>query len=84
MDKLTTLLSGKKKILTMVLGLVTGLSIVFGLDQNTVNVIAGSVVAIGSVISYMVTEGKIDIERLKAAGESVNSVLDKFNKDVHE
>lgn len=85
MDKLTSLLSGKKKILTMILGVVTGLSIVFGLDQGDVNIIAGSVVAISSVISYMMAEGKIDIERIKAAAESVNNVLDSFNdKETEE
>lgn len=89
MDKLTSLLSGKKKILTMILGVVSGLSIVFGLDQGDVNIIAGAVVAVSSVVGYIATEGRIDLERIKAAAESVNDVIDSFKgkeepKDVQE
>ena len=70
------LLSGKKKLITMILGIVSGLAIAFGLDQSEISSVAGAVVAVGSVISYMIAEGKIDVERIKTAADSVNEVLE--------
>lgn len=62
-------LSGKKKILTMIFGVISGLSIVFGLDQSEIGTIAGAVVMLGSVISYIIAEGRIDIARITNALE---------------
>ena len=73
---MNNLLSGKKKLITMILGIVSGLAIAFGLDQSEISAIAGAVVAVGSVISYMVAEGRIDVERIKTAADAVNDVID--------
>ena len=75
-------LSGKKKILTMILGLVSGLAFAFGLDQGEISTIAGAVVAVFSVVSYLIAEGKIDVERIKTAAEAVNDVVDSMTDDV--
>ena len=69
-------LSGKKKIITMILGVVSGLAIAFGLDQGEVNIIAGAVVSVVSVGGYLIAEGKIDVERIKTAAQDVNEVID--------
>lgn len=73
---MTNFLSGKKKILTMILGIVSGLAMIFGLEQTDVNVISGAIVAVGSVISYLMVEGKIDVERLRSAAIAVNEAFD--------
>lgn len=73
---MNNLLSGKKKIITMILGIVSGLAIAFGLDQSEVSAVAGAVVAVGSVISYMLAEGRIDVERIKTAADAVNNALE--------
>ena len=73
---MNNLLSGKKKLITMILGIVSGLAIAFGLDQSEISAIAGAVVAVGSVVSYMVAEGRIDVERIKTAADAVNDVID--------
>ncbi len=41
-------------------GLITGIALVFGVDEGVINTIAGAVVAASSVVSYIVTEGRID------------------------
>ena len=69
-------LSGKKKIITMILGVVSGLAIAFGLDQGEINIIAGAVVSVVSVASYMFAEGKIDVERIKNTAQGVNDVIE--------
>lgn len=79
---MTNFLSGKKKILTMILGVVSGLLIAFGLEPTEVNVIAGAVVAVGSAVSYLLVEGKIDVERIKNAAIAVNDAIEYFVDDV--
>ena len=70
-----------KKILTMILGIVSGLAIAFGMEPNEVNVIAGAVVAVVSAASYLFVEGKIDVERIKHAADAVNEVIEYFGDD---
>ena len=88
---MTNFLSGKKKILTMILGIVSGMAMIFGLEQTEVNVISGAIVAVGSVISYLIVEGKIDVERLRNAAIAVNDAFDyigeaepeyEYNEDI--
>lgn len=78
---MTNFLSGKKKILTMILGIISGLLIAFGLEPSEVNVIAGAVVAVVSAASYLFVEGKIDVERIKHAADAVNDVIEYFGDD---
>ena len=73
---MTNFLSGKKKILTMVLGIVSGLLIAFGLDWSEVSVVAGAVVSAASAVSYLLVEGKIDVERIKRAAEDINEIIE--------
>ena len=78
---MNNMLSGKKKLITMILGIVSGLAIAFGLDQSEISAVAGAVVAVGSVISYMIAEGRIDVERIKTAADAVNDVIDIIDGD---
>lgn len=62
-----------RKLWAAVAGLVMGLSMVFGLDENTVSTVSGAVVSVASVIAYIVTEGKVDAA---AVGDAVGKVQD--------
>ena len=81
---MTNWLSGKKKILTMILGVISGLAIVFGLDQGEISTIAGAVVSVISVGGYLIAEGKIDVERIKNAAEAVNDAVDALDDDIDD
>ena len=68
-----------RKLWTAVLGIVSGLSIVFGADQGVISTLSGAVVSVASVIAYIVTEGKIDaasvadtIEKLQQAEKALS------------
>ena len=65
-----------RKLWAAVVGLVTGLAMIFGLDQNTVSTVAGAVVSVASVITYITTEGKVDAAAVKTAVESVQSAAE--------
>lgn len=51
-----------RKLWAAVAGVFTGLAMAFGLDENTVNTVAGAVVSVVSVVAYILAEGKIDAE----------------------
>ena len=56
-----------RKLWAAAAGIVTGLAMVFGLDESTISSVAGAVVSMASVVSYIITEGKVDAESVKKA-----------------
>lgn len=82
MNTIKTFLQGKKKILTAIIGVLSGLAIIFGVDQNEVSTISGALVSIVSVAGYLIAEGKIDVERIKNAAEDVNAAIDVLDNDA--
>lgn len=61
-----------RKLWAAVAGIVTGLAMVFGLDENTISSVAGAVVSVASVVAYIVTEGKVDAQSVKTTAEEKN------------
>ena len=58
-----------RKLWAAAAGIVTGLAMVFGLDEGTISPVAGAVVSVASVVSYIIAEGKVDAEGIKKAVE---------------
>ena len=56
-----------RKLWAAIAGVVTGLAMVFKLDESTISSVAGAVVSVASVVSYIITEGKLDAESIKKA-----------------
>lgn len=65
-----------RKLWAAVAGIVTGVAMVFGLDEGTINTVAGAVVAVASVLTYIITEGKVDAAAVKKAVESVQDAAE--------
>lgn len=65
-----------RKLWAAAAGIVTGLAMVFGLDENTVSTVAGAVVSAASVIAYIMGESKADAAGAtgKATGELLESL----------
>lgn len=49
-----------RKLWTAVVGVLTGLAMAFGLDENAIGSVAGAVVSLASVVTYITTEGRVD------------------------
>lgn len=64
-----------RKFLSMVVGVIMGLALAFGLDEGTISTVAGSVVSLVSVIVYVITEGKIDAA---AVGQAAKELEDLY------
>lgn len=65
-----------RKLWAAIAGIVTGLAMVFGLDETVISTVAGAVVSVVSVVVYIVTEGRVDAEGVKNAVESVQDAVD--------
>ena len=78
MDVLLRKLSSRK-LWAAFAGVVTGLAMVFGLDETVISTVAGAVVSLMSLVTYIVTEGKIDAEAVKNTVEDVKDVVDVVN-----
>ena len=62
-----------RKLWAAVAGIVTGLAMVFGLDEGTMSSVAGAVVSVSSVVAYIITEGKVDEAAAKKAVKEVRA-----------
>lgn len=65
-----------RKLWTAVAGIVAGLAMAFGLDESMIATTAGAVVSLASVVTYIVTEGKVDARSIKNAVEAVQDAAD--------
>ena len=71
-----------RKLWAAAAGVVTGLAMVFGLDGNVINTVAGAVVSVMSVVTYIITEGKVDAAAVGEAANKVQESIDKITEDV--
>lgn len=62
-----------RKLWAAVVGIITGLAMVFGLDESTINSVAGAVVSVTSVVAYIITEGKVDAANAKRTARETMS-----------
>lgn len=65
-----------RKFLTCVAGIVMGLSMAFGADENAVGTIAGAVTSIVSIATYIFVEGSIDAEAVGQIKDTVDKIGD--------
>lgn len=75
-----------RKLWAMIIGVASGLAMVFGLDEHIIMDVSGAVVALASLVTYIVAEGKIDAAAAKAALEAAQGalVLIPEEEDEHE
>ena len=55
-----------RKLWAAVAGVVAGLAMVFGLDEGTISNVAGAVVSAASLVTYIITEGRVDAAHKEA------------------
>lgn len=70
MRKLTS-----RKLWMAIAGVATGVAIALGVDGGDITNVAGAITAVASVITYIVTEGRIDAESVKNAIEATEDAV---------
>ena len=68
------------KFLTAAAGVIVGLALAFGLDENAITQVAGAVTALVSVVTFIVTEGKVDAAAVGQAAQQVQNAADALDK----
>lgn len=53
-----------RKLWLAIAGVATGVCMILGIDGGEINDVAGAVVSLASVVTYIITEGKIDASRV--------------------
>lgn len=65
-----------RKLWVAVIGVLMGVSMIFGVDHNVAETVSGAVVAVVSVVAYIITEGKIDAAAVGDAAQKVQDAVD--------
>lgn len=69
-----------RKLWTALAGIAAGLAMAFGLDQEAMTSTAGAVVSLVSVVSYIITEGRIDAAGVKIAIENTQQAVEEVSE----
>ena len=83
MNELIRKLSSRK-LWAAVIGVAAGLGMVFGLDEHMVTSVSGAVVALASIVTYIVTEGKIDAESVKSATDVIFDLVEDLTEEAEQ
>lgn len=68
-----------RKFLLAIAGAAVGIAMIFGIDADTIATVAGAVMTIGSVLTYIITEGRVDAASVSKVAESVGTVVNAMN-----
>ena len=65
-----------RKLWAAVGGVLIGVLMISGVDPSAVETVSGAVVAVVSVVAYIITEGKIDAAAVGDAAQKVQDAVD--------
>lgn len=70
-----------RKLWAAIVGIAIGLGMVFGLDESIIGDIAGAVVSAASLMTYIITEGRVDATAAKKGAEDVRQGAEGLSHD---
>lgn len=70
-----------RKLWTMIIGVVTGIGMFFGGDIGAAGEIASAVLIIASVVSYIITEGKIDAADVAQTARAIAVIAEALDDE---
>lgn len=73
-----------RKFIAALVGVITGLAMIFGLDAEVANTVTGAVVAMGALVTYIVTEGSIDKAALVEAIDKTEAAVKLLEDDTND
>ena len=65
-----------RKLWAAIVGVITGLAMVFGLDEGVITNVSGAVVSAASIFVYIYTEGKVDAAAVGQAAEEAQDAAE--------
>lgn len=73
-DKLTS-----RKFWVAFAGFVCGIIGMFGVDDNIISIVSFGVLSLGSIIAYIVSEGKMDITAAQSIINLISQIIDRID-----
>lgn len=70
-----------RKLWMAIAGIATGVAMALGVEATDVSTVAGAITALVSVVTYIVTEGKVDAESVKNTIEITGDAIDLFEEE---
>ena len=67
-----------RKFITAIIGVAIGIAMIFGVDEETAVSVAGAILALVSVVSYIVIEGKVDREAVSLTLNNIEDISQKL------
>lgn len=64
-----------RKLWAAIAGVAVGIAMIFKVDEGTITTIAGAITALGSIVAYITTEGRIDAANVGAIAQYVEDVI---------
>lgn len=71
-----------RKFLFALAGVVTGILGMIGLQDNIIGIVSFAIVELGSIIGYIIAEGRMDISSMKQILETIGTIIDKIGGDI--
>lgn len=65
-----------RKLWMAIAGIATGIVVALGGSTSDIQTVAGAVTALLSAVTYIITEGRVDAERVKNAVEATQAAVD--------
>jgi len=73
-----------RKLWMAIAGVATGIAMALGVNSTDITTVAGAVTALVSVVTYIITEGKVDAEGVKQAVVSTQTAIDVIAGESEE
>ena len=65
-----------RKLWAAMVGVIVGVAMMFGIDPNVAETVSGAVISVVSVVTYILTEGRIDAAAVGDAAQKVQDAMD--------
>lgn len=65
-----------RKLWAAIVGVITGLAMVFGLDEGVITNVSGAVVSAASIVVYIYTEGNVDAAAVGQVAEEAQDAAE--------
>lgn len=73
-----------RKLWACVVGVGMGIALAFGLDEGTISTIAGAVTSLISILTYVITEGKVDAAAVNQAYVDIDSIVQEVQDALRD
>lgn len=71
-----------RKFWVAVATVISGILMMFGFAEASIEVIAGAVVTLGGALGYIITEGLADVKKLATVVESGATIYEEVHKEL--